>query len=193
MTSDKLASFSLGGTKKTAFEKRKEELAAKRKEQEDALAAEQARFIEEFEGGPDKPKQFVRAGEKVGESDARPLRLSAGPRISAPVRRVPSASVRNAFASLDDDLDGAAVDGEPLKPAPVAPPKKAKDKGPSQMETFMQELRREQVTADKGCRGGLLAAGRRTRGRARARRGRGCPSPAGTENPPPTPHPCVLV
>jgi hypothetical protein len=163
MTTDKLASFSLGGTKKTAFQKRKEELAAKRKEQEDALAAEQARFIEEFEGGPDKPKRFVRAGETDGDSSERappPPRPSAGPRISAPPRRGPAAASRgpvaaasSAFGGLDDDgadVDGETIDGLPIKEASpaVRPPvasKKGKEKGLSQMEQFMQELRREQV------------------------------------------------
>lgn len=161
MTTDKLASFSLGGTKKTAFQKRKEELAAKRKEQEDALAAEQARFIEEFEGGPDKPKRFVRAGETGGDSSERPPpRPSAGPRISAPPRRgqaassrAPAAASNNAFGGLEDDgadVDGETIDGLPVKEAPPAVrpsvlSKKGKDKGPSQMEQFMQELRREQV------------------------------------------------
>jgi hypothetical protein len=164
MTSDKLASFSLGGTKKTAFQKRKEELAAKRKEQEDALAAEQARFIEEFEGGPDKPKKFVRADETSGESSDRdrpPPRPTAGPRISAPPRRGsaavsrgPPAASTTAFGGLEDDdadVDGETIDGLPVTeeapPAgrPSALVKKGKDKGPSQMEQFMMELRREQV------------------------------------------------
>ena len=62
MTSDKLASFSLGGTKKTAFQKHKEMLEAKRKQQEDATAVEMAKWVEEFEGGGDNQKQFVRGG-----------------------------------------------------------------------------------------------------------------------------------
>jgi len=156
MTSDKLASFSLGATKKSAFEKRKEELAAKRKEQEDALAAEQARFIEEFEGAADKPKRFVRAGEPAG----RP-----GPRISAPMRRTPAA--RNAFGGTADEADD--VDGEVIAKGgvsggkPSALGRKGKEKGPSQMEQFMQELRREQVWACRIACGGCPRLPQRAR------------------------------
>ncbi|EOD12424.1 hypothetical protein EMIHUDRAFT_437368, partial [Emiliania huxleyi CCMP1516] len=157
MTTDKLASFSLGGTKKTAFERRKEELAAKRREQEAALAAEHARFVEEFESGPERPtKQFVRGGVQGGDvgasSSGRPA-APTGPRISAPQRRGPSAAARAAFQP--DAIDGESLDAEPPKPPPsaagrlaAAPARKGKDRGPSQMEEFMMELRREQEERD---------------------------------------------
>ena len=158
MTTDKLASFSLGGTKKTAFERRKEELAAKRREQEAALAAEHARFVEEFESGPERPtKQFVRGGVQGGDvgasSSGRPA-APTGPRISAPQRRGPSAAARAAFQP--DAIDGESLDAEPPKPPPsaagrlaAAPARKGKDRGPSQMEEFMMELRREQAPAPR--------------------------------------------
>ena len=45
MTSDKLATFSLGGTKKTPFQKHKEALEAKRKKEEEQTAAEYAQWV----------------------------------------------------------------------------------------------------------------------------------------------------
>merc|ERR1719460_2886847 len=55
MTNDKLSKFSLGQTKKTPFQRRKEELEAKRKEQEAAAQRELEKFQEEFDS-EDKPK-----------------------------------------------------------------------------------------------------------------------------------------
>lgn len=132
MTSDKLASFSLGGTKKTPFQKHKEMLEAKRKEQEDATAAEMAKWVEEFEGGGDQPKQFVRGGViQQGETggrggvaggSGRGLPSHPQPMMQrAPQRRpLPSKSAPHAmFSQADDDIDGEAIDGEDLDGVPV--------------------------------------------------------------------------
>ena len=66
MTHDKLATFSLGTTKKTAFQKHKEALEAKRKQQELEAQAELSQWVEQFEGS-DKPKAFVRGGVMGGD------------------------------------------------------------------------------------------------------------------------------
>ena len=62
MTSDKLASFSLGTTKKSAFQKHKEAMEAKRREQEEAAARELSQWEEQFQSVEEKPKAFVRGG-----------------------------------------------------------------------------------------------------------------------------------
>ena len=61
MTSDKLASFSLGTTKKTPFQKHQEAKAAKRKAEEEAAKAEMAQWVETFESAGSE-KKFVRGG-----------------------------------------------------------------------------------------------------------------------------------
>ena len=67
MTTDMLASFSLGATKKTAFQKHKEAKEAKRRAEEEAAQAEYAQWVEQFEGDGDKPKAFVRGGVMGGD------------------------------------------------------------------------------------------------------------------------------
>ena len=141
MTSDKLASFSLGGTKKTAFQKHKEMLEAKRKQQEDATAVEMAKWVEEFEGGGDNQKQFVRGGViQQGETADRsgggagsssrggappsrqPPMLQRPPqRRSAPsAGRAPSAGARAMFSQPADDIDGEAIDGDEVDGVPLS-------------------------------------------------------------------------
>ncbi len=70
MTSDKLATFSVGGMKKTPFQKHKEALEAKRREQEAQAAAELAKWEEDFDSSAaDRPKQFVK-GETIQQGQA---------------------------------------------------------------------------------------------------------------------------
>ena len=182
MTSEKLTSFALGGTKKTAFQKHKEALEAKRKMEEDAAAAELAQWQEDFESeASDKPKRFVRGGViQHGDAQREGGPPPGPPRGGAPPRRGPSGSARAMF-SQEEDIDGEAIDGDdidgaPLRPKenpfaaqrsaagptrisaptlkrPSQPPMKSKkDEKPSQMAMFMEELRREQARADAPCR-----------------------------------------
>ena len=70
MTSDKLATFSVGGMKKTPFQKHKAALAAKRREQEAQAAAELAKWEEDCDSSAaDRPKQFVK-GETIQQGQA---------------------------------------------------------------------------------------------------------------------------
>ena len=182
MTSDKLASFSLGGTKKTAFQKHKEAKEAKRKAEEEAAQAEYAQWVEEFEGG-DKPKAFVRGGVMGG---------GAGGGSSGGGGRHPSASARAMFSQPpDEDIDGAAIDGAPLggmgAPATIAPPapfrrpgaeppapppQRKKESKPSQIASFMEELRREHAEREARGERGDGDGGRRGGG-GRGERGGG--------------------
>ena len=59
MTSDKLASFSLGTTKKTPFQKHQEAKAAKRKAEEEAAAAEYAQWVDSFESDESASRRVV--------------------------------------------------------------------------------------------------------------------------------------
>ena len=172
MTSDKLATFSLGGTKKTPFQKHKEALEAKRKKEEEQLAAEHAQWISDFEE-PSGTKRFVKGdtinhGNVGGSSSGG----SGGGRGSSqpPGSKPPNAAVQSMFGQ-DDDIDGEDIDGEEIgKPSSSAPAKpgagaprisapvlrkpsaaaaatihRKKESRPSQMAEFMNELRQEQV------------------------------------------------
>ena len=177
MTSDKLASFSLGTTKKTPFQKHQEAKAAKRKAEEEAAKAEMAQWVETFESAGSE-KKFVRGGvieQGNPRAPAPPGGGRAGPgsaSSSRPPAREPSAATKSMF-SVDDDIDGEDIDGEPLPaagkaapppvpsgparisapvirrkeaapPASAAPLRKKTETKPSQMAAFMEELRREQ-------------------------------------------------
>ena len=65
MTTEKLASFSLGASRKTPFQKHLEAKEAKRKQQEEEAAAELSQWVEQFEAPSGKPK-FVRGGTMGG-------------------------------------------------------------------------------------------------------------------------------
>ena len=65
MTTEKLASFSLGASRKTPFQKHLEAKEAKRKQQEEEAAAELSQWVEQFEVPSGKPK-FVRGGTMGG-------------------------------------------------------------------------------------------------------------------------------
>eukprot|EP00310_Coccolithus_braarudii_P021851 CAMPEP_0183345332 /NCGR_PEP_ID=MMETSP0164_2-20130417/10796_1 /TAXON_ID=221442 /ORGANISM="Coccolithus pelagicus ssp braarudi, Strain PLY182g" /LENGTH=471 /DNA_ID=CAMNT_0025516465 /DNA_START=45 /DNA_END=1456 /DNA_ORIENTATION=- len=171
MTTDKLASFSLGGTKKTPFQKHKEALEAKRKAEAEQTAAEYAQWVEDFEGDADKPKQFI-SGGVMGQGNAGALRPPPRPQgtatIRAPQKRLPSAAASKMFAPQEEDIDGDDIDGEDIDGLPVkAPPKmgpriaapvlrkgappqpkKSAETRPSQMAMFMEELKREQEERD---------------------------------------------
>ena len=140
MTSDKLATFSLGGTKKTPFQKHKEMLEQKRKMEEDAQAAELAQWQEDFESGGDRPKQqFVRGGviqqgntsssgaagsssggRGAGAGAPPPAPRISAPTIRAPQRRAPNAAAKSMFSGADD-IDGEDIDGAPTAPAARCP------------------------------------------------------------------------
>ena len=93
MTTDKLATFSLGATKKTPFQKHKEAKEAKRKQQEEAAAAELSQWVEEFEGDDDQPKQqFVRGGV-MGRPQRDDGQGGRGPPAKPPPRRAPRAGI----------------------------------------------------------------------------------------------------
>jgi hypothetical protein len=153
-------------------QRRKEELEAKRKEQEAAAQAELSNWMQEFEGN-DKPKQkFVRGGT-VGGSGSGNVR-GRGLQTNAPSRPMFSQDAE------DDDVDGESLDGPPgltLAPsttrrkegsggsslsssAPSAPHRR-EEKKPSQMATFMEELRRKQE--EREARGGDRAEVERER------------------------------
>eukprot|EP00966_Prymnesium_polylepis_P021738 499696-Prymnesium_polylepis.1 len=119
MTSDKLASFSLGTTKKTPFQKHQEAKAAKRKAEDEAAKAEMQQWVETFESGSE-PKKFVRGGVIEQGNQARPppppppARMWPGSSSSAkPAPREPSAAAKSMF-SVEEDIDGEDIDGEPL-------------------------------------------------------------------------------
>jgi len=175
MTSDKLATFSVGGMKKTPFQKHKEALEAKRREQEAQAAAELAKWEEDFDSSAaDRPKQFVK-GETIQQGQAG----GSSSRAPPPARGAPSAAARSMFSAPADDvdgedIDGAALDGAPLirpndsaraplrisapvlrkggaaeaAPAGGAPPGRRKESKPSQMAQFMAELKQEQDVRD---------------------------------------------
>ena len=175
MTSDKLATFSLGGTKKTPFQKHKEALEAKRKKEEEQLAAEHAQWISDFEE-PSGTKRFVK-GDTInhGNVGGGSSGSGGGGRGSSqpPASKPPNAAVQSMFGQ-DDDIDGEDIDGEeigkaasssssaPARPGAGAPRISApvlrkpsasaaptihrkKETRPSQMAEFMNELRQEQA------------------------------------------------
>jgi len=120
MTSDKLATFSLGGTKKTPFQKHKEALEAKRKKEEEQLAAEHAQWISDFEE-PSGTKRFVK-GDTInhGNVGGGSSGSGGGGRGSSqpPASKPPNAAVQSMFGQ-DDDIDGEDIDGEEIgKAAP---------------------------------------------------------------------------
>jgi U2-associated protein SR140 len=181
MTSDKLATFSLGGTKKTPFQKHKEALEAKRKKEEEQTAAEYAQWVSDFED-PGSTKQFVK-GDTINHGNTGSSGFGAGggaggggPFRQPPGRKAPSAAVQSMFGQ-EEDIDGEEIniDGEPMGKAPApaktsGPPKisapvlrkssapsapmsvhRRKETKPSMMAEFMNELKQEQV--DRESRG----------------------------------------
>ena len=118
MTTDKLSSFSLGQTKKTAFQvrlrifnihrarshtpffhfpqKAKEAKEAKRRAEEEAAQAELNNWVEQFDAGGDDRMSFVRGGVQGGTA-------------SSASSRGPSAAARSMFSQPADD------DGESLR------------------------------------------------------------------------------
>ena len=122
MTSDKLATFSLGGTKKTPFQKHKEALEAKRKKEEEQLAAEHAQWISDFEE-PSGTKRFVK-GDTINHGNVGGGGGSGGGGNSGgggggrnshipPGSKPPNAAVQSMFGQ-DDDIDGEDIDGEEI-------------------------------------------------------------------------------
>ena len=131
MTSDKLATFSLGGTKKTPFQKHKEALEAKRKKEEEQLAAEEAQWISDFQE-PGGTKRFVKGDTinhgNVGASSSSSSGGGGGGGASRgftqpPGSKPPNAAVQSMFGQ-GDDIDGEDIDGEEIgKPSSSAPAK----------------------------------------------------------------------
>ena len=112
MTSDKLASFSLGTTKKTPYQKHKEAKEAKRKNEEEAAAKEYAQWVDSFESG-DGAKKFVR-GETQGGT-AMPDRDGGGrPDRGGGSRGFSGVPPQAMFGGQEEDIDGEDIDGEPL-------------------------------------------------------------------------------
>ena len=140
-------------------------MEAKRKQQEEAAAAELSQWVEQFEGDDDKPKQqFVRGGIM-----GRPQRED-GPRGGQ--RRGSTTSMFGGADEADidgEDIDGESIDGAPLSsaaagrtgtggarlaapvlrkkeiaaPAALGAGARKREQRPSQMASFMEELRRE--------------------------------------------------
>lgn len=187
MTSEKLATFSMGATKKTPFQLHKEKMEAKRKAEEEAASKLLSEWTEEFEGDGGKPKEFVRGGVMGSDRGDERGRSSGPPRsLAKPQQRQSMKSMFNP----DEDIDGEDIDGEALPPThgggapkppgfnriaapvlrkketapPAAPPVKKKDAKPSQMASFMEELRREQE--EREIRGEVACTAARTPPRA---------------------------
>ena len=129
MTSDKLATFSLGGTKKTPFQKHKEALEAKRKKEEEQLAAEHAQWISDFEE-PSGTKRFVK-GDTINHGNVGSSSGGGGGGRGfnqPPGTKPPNAAVQSMF-SQDDDIDGEDIDGEEIGKA--APSSSSSSSGPA--------------------------------------------------------------
>ena len=161
--------------KKTPFQKHKEALEAKRREQEAQAAAELAKWEEDFDSSAaDRPKQFVkgetiqqgqaggsrqpgpaagaRRAERGGALDvqrARRRRRRRGHRRRGARRRAAHPSERLGARAAAHLCAGAAQGGAAeAAPAGGAPPGRRKESKPSQMAQFMAELKQEQDVRD---------------------------------------------
>ena len=138
MTSDKLATFSLGGTKKTPFQKHKEALEAKRKKEEEQLAAEHAQWISDFEE-PSGTKRFVKGdtiNHGMGGSSSGGGGGGRGP-SQHPGSKPPNAALQSMFGQ-DDDIDGEDIDGEEIGKA--APPATSSAPPPPRARVVLEPL-----------------------------------------------------